>query len=73
MLELKGSTYAKVEYQGMAQHFGPFVARLYGQLIPEAGYAIDNSRPHFEHLSEHYRPDDPEASETVYVPVIKAG
>ncbi len=72
VLSVEGGTYAKIEYRGLAQNFGPFAARLYGQLIPEAGYTIDNQRPHFEYLSEHYRPDDPEAREEVYVPVIKA-
>lgn len=71
MLEIETSTYAKVEYQGLAQHFGPFVANLYGNRIPAAGYAIDNSRPHFEYLPEDYRPDNPEGREEVYVPVIK--
>lgn len=71
-LLIDGSSYAKVTYQGLAQHFGPFAAKLYGEIIPNAGYTIDNSRPHFEYLPESYRPDDPKAREDVYVPVIKA-
>lgn len=70
-LRIDSSTYVKVTYRGVAQHFGPFAARVYGELIPAAGYAVDNSRPHFEFLSEHYRPDDPEATEDFYVPVTK--
>ena len=70
-LRVAGSTYVKVTYRGLAHHFGPFAARLYGELIPASGYTVDNSRPHFEFLPEDYRPDDPEATEDVYVPVHK--
>ncbi|MEM6770517.1 MAG: GyrI-like domain-containing protein [Bacteroidota bacterium] len=68
-LRVGGGLYAKIIYQGLPQDFGPFAARLYGQLIPEAGYRIDNTRAHFEYLPPGYRPDDPEATEEVWVPV----
>lgn len=73
LLQLAGGTYAKITYPGLPQHFGLFAARLYGQLIPAAGCAIDNSRPHFEYLPPGYRADDPAAKEDVYVPVLKVG
>ena len=67
---LPGGTYAYYTYRGTPADFGTTLRRVLEEWLPTSGYRVDNSRPHFERLGPDYRPDDPEASEEVFVPVL---
>jgi AraC family transcriptional regulator len=62
--------YAVFLYRGRSQDAGPFFQSIFGQWLPASGYVLAH-RPHFEILGLNYRPDDPEAEETVWIPVEK--
>jgi len=69
-LVVSGGTYAVFSYQGLAADFSAFAGQIFGKWLPEANLKVDNTRPHFEYLPPGYRPDDPEAREEVWVPVL---
>ncbi|MBL7924834.1 MAG: GyrI-like domain-containing protein [Bacteroidia bacterium] len=62
--------YAVFHHQGGAAAFSSTVSYIFGTWLPRSEYLLD-ARPHFEILQEHYRPDDPEAEEEVWIPVRK--
>lgn len=66
--ELESGLYAVFVYQGLASGFSDALNAIFGQWLPGTDYQLDD-RPHFEVLSEHYRPDDPNASEEIWVPI----
>ena len=70
LLRLPGGTYAHFTYRGLPENFGRALQYLMQVWMPTSGYYIDNARPHFERMGADYRPDDPEASEEVFVPVL---
>ena len=71
MLILPAGLYAVFDYQGPASS-GPAVFRyIMLDWLPASAYELDD-RPHFEILSEYYRPDDPAAEERIYIPVKPA-
>jgi len=68
ILELPAGQYAVFDYRGTPAEFAIYAEQIYGRLLPQAGLRLDN-RPHFEILGPAYRPDDPNAEETVWIPV----
>ena len=70
-LVLPAGIYAVFNYQGPSSG-GPAVFRyILLDWLPASGYALDD-RPHFELLSQTYRPDDPAAEEQIWIPVKPA-
>lgn len=72
-LTLPGGLYAAFVYQGLPSGFPQVAQYIYGEWLPASGYALDNSRPHFETLGADYQPTDPQAQETIRVPVVWVG
>ncbi len=72
-LRVPGGTYAYYTFHGSPAGFGSALERLLREWLPTSGYTIDNSRPHFERLGPDYRPDDPNATEEVFIPVLATG
>jgi AraC family transcriptional regulator len=68
VLEIPSGKYAVFVYKGLAKDFPDTARFIYGQWIPNSGHEIDN-RPHFMVMGKDYRPDDPNATELVYVPI----
>jgi AraC family transcriptional regulator len=63
-----GGRYAVFEFQGPADAFGGAARHIYGEWLPGSGYELAN-REFFEVLPPSYRPDDPQATETVWIPI----
>jgi AraC family transcriptional regulator len=63
-----GGTYAVCTYRGRADAFERAARHLYGEWLPASGYALDD-REFFEVLGPAYRPDDPHATERIWIPV----
>lgn len=71
LLALPDGLYAVFDYRGPASA-GPAVFRyIILDWLPASEYELDD-HPHFEVLSEHYRPDDPAAEEQIWIPVKPA-
>jgi len=68
--ELSGGLYAVFRYKGMASEAGEAFRHIYMEWLPSSGY-IPDDRPHFDVLGKDYRPDDPEAEEDLYIPILK--
>lgn len=68
ILSLNAGLYAVFEYRGTPAEFAPFAQQIFAEWLPASGYMLDD-RPHFEVLSPAYRADDPNAEETIYIPV----
>lgn len=68
-IRLPGGIYAHCIHRGLPKDFGRTLDYLFRTWLPASGYAVDNTRPHFERMGPDYRLDDPEASEEVFVPV----
>ena len=68
-LTLSGE-YAIFLHTGLPSDFPATSRYIFGEWIPASEYAVDQ-RPHFEIMTADYLPDDPEATEEIYVPVIK--
>lgn len=68
--ELKGGQYAIFIHRGTPQEFHKTLRFIYGEWLPVSDFYIDN-RPHFELLSDNYRPNDPSATEEVWIPIKK--
>lgn len=62
--------YAVFLHRGPASAFPRTAAFIYGHWLPRSGYRLDN-REHFELLPPGYRPDDPNATEEVWIPIKK--
>ena len=63
--------YAVFTYRGTAAAFGPVAGYIFGTWLPQSGYVLD-ARPQFDLLPPGYRPDDPAAEETIWVPIRPA-
>lgn len=68
ILELPAGQYAVFDYRGTPAEFAAYAEQIYGRLLPQAGFRLDN-RPHFEILGPAYRPNDSNAEETIWIPV----
>ncbi|KGX91380.1 AraC family transcriptional regulator [Pontibacillus halophilus JSM 076056 = DSM 19796] len=69
-LTLAGGLYAKFIHQGPAYEFPRTLRYIYEEWLPESPYLLDD-RAHFERLTLDYRPDDQDATEEVYIPIVK--
>jgi len=69
---LKGGLYAVFLHKGTPEKFKITFEYIFQQWLPNSGYELDN-REHFELLPENYRPDDPEAIEEIWIPVLSKG
>jgi AraC family transcriptional regulator len=66
-LTLSGE-YAVFLHTGLPSDFPATSRYIFGEWIPASGYVVDH-RPHFEVMTADYRPDDPEATEEIWVPI----
>lgn len=69
---LAGGHYAVFTYRGRADAFAGAARYIYGEWLPTSGYELAD-REFFEVLPPSYRPDDPDASETVWIPIQERG
>jgi AraC family transcriptional regulator len=65
---LEGGPYAVFTYRGRADAFASAARYIYGTWLPGSDYELAD-REFFEVLGPSYRPDDPEASERIWIPV----
>lgn len=68
---LPGGLYAVFHFKGNISAAPEFFKNIFTRWIPEIGYDVDNSRPHFELLGEKYRNGDPASEEDVFIPIKK--
>jgi AraC family transcriptional regulator len=66
-LTLSGK-YAVFLHTGLPSDFPTTSRYIFGEWIPASGYEVDQ-RPHFEIMAADYLPDDPEATEEIFVPI----
>lgn len=69
---LQGGLYAVFLHKGTPEKFKITFEYIFRQWFPNSGYKLDH-REHFELLPENYRPDDPEAIEEIWIPVVSKG
>jgi len=67
---LKAGLYAVFDYKGSSADSSIF-QYIFGSWLPDSGYVLDE-RPHFEILGAHYKNNDPNSEEEIWIP-IKAG
>jgi len=67
-LDLPGGLYAVFIHHGPASAFARSYQYIFGAWLPTSGYVPDE-RPHFDIMGPGYRPDDPEATEEIWIPV----
>ncbi|MEN8123574.1 MAG: GyrI-like domain-containing protein [Bacteroidota bacterium] len=60
--------YAVFVHRGIPSMFYKTVQYIFGKWLPNSKYQLDN-RPHFEIMNKNYKPDDPKAEETVWIPI----
>lgn len=60
--------YAVLVHHGTAESFGRTVEFIFRDWLPQSPYQLA-SREFFEILGPDYRPDDPDASEEVWIPI----
>ncbi len=65
---LSGGLYAVFIHKGKPEEFHNTAAYIYGKWVPNSKYELDN-RPHFEVMAKNYNPNDPNATEEVWVPI----
>lgn len=65
---LSSGLYAVFTHHGTADSFDRTAELIFGQWLPSSQYELA-PREFFEVLGPHYRPDDPEAREDVWIPV----
>ncbi|GAB4198197.1 MAG: hypothetical protein Tsb002_32970 [Wenzhouxiangellaceae bacterium] len=65
---LTGGEYAVFEHRGAPAALGQTLQHIFSDWLPQSGYQLDQ-REHFERMPADYRPDDPQALETVWIPV----
>lgn len=63
-----GGSYAVFEYRGTAADFASTAELIYRHWLPSSPFELV-PREFFEILGPDYRPDDPEATEDVWIPV----
>jgi len=66
---LQGGLYAVFVHRGRPEQFPATFAYIFQQWLPNSIYQLDH-REQFELLPENYRPDDPDAIEEVWIPII---
>lgn len=68
LLSLPGGLYAVFIHKGGASAFVQTATYIHRVWLPGSGYRLDD-RPHFEILGEHYKNNDPDSEEEVWIPV----
>lgn len=68
-LDLPGGLYAVFIHHGPASAFVRTYQYIFGVWLPASGFRLDD-RPHFDVMGPGYRPDDPEATEEIWIPVV---
>jgi len=68
VLNLEQSLYAVFHHKGPGADRSIF-QYIYGQWLPHSGFSL-GKRPHFELLSEHYKPDNPNSEEDIFIPIL---
>lgn len=66
--ELSGGEYAVFIHRGLPSDFPKTAKYIFGEWLPNSEYELDD-REHFEIMGEDYRPNDPNATEEVWVPI----
>lgn len=69
--EIGRGRYAVFTYRGRDDAFDRAARRIYGEWLPGSGYVLAD-REFFEVLGPSYRPDDPSASEEIWIPIRRA-
>lgn len=69
---LTGGLYAVFTYRGPADAFGDAGRYIYRDWLPGSEFQLAD-REFFEVLGPSYRPDDPEASEAIWIPIQERG
>ncbi|PEA53736.1 GyrI-like domain-containing protein [Bacillus pseudomycoides] len=64
---LAGGLYAVFIHQGTASDLSTF-QYIFQEWLPNSNYSLD-LREHFEVMDDHYRPDDVNAKEEVWIPI----
>ena len=67
-LILPEGKYAVFIHRGTPSMFHETVQYIFGNWLPNSRYQLDK-RPHFEIMNQNYKPDDPDAEETVWIPI----
>jgi AraC family transcriptional regulator len=67
-LELEGGLYLVVTYKGHHSNYAAFAQNLFGHIIPESPYELDQ-RPHFEVLGKKFDRNSHTSEEDIWVPV----
>ena len=65
---LSGGKYAVFTHKGPASSFTKTFQYIFGTWLPHSEYKLDD-REHFEILKKGYSPIDPNAEETVWIPI----
>lgn len=65
---LAGGKYAVFTHRGPASAAPETFHMIFGVWLPNSDYALD-AREHFEVLPADYRPDDPDATEEIWIPI----
>lgn len=68
LFTLNGGLYAVFIHRGTPQGFRKTFQFIFEEWLPASKYQVDD-RPHFELLTDKYRPDDPSATEEVWIPI----
>ncbi|MDN3641389.1 GyrI-like domain-containing protein [Lutimonas halocynthiae] len=68
--ELNEGLYAVFIHKGTPQDFPKTFAYIFENWIPNSKYEVDY-REHFELIPETYKPDDPNAKEEVWIPILE--
>ena len=61
--------YAVFIHHGLPNTFHKTTKYIFSEWLPNSIYQLDN-RPHFEIMEAGYNPNDPNAEETVWIPII---
>lgn len=67
--ELTESTYLTFTHCGDVAQFAKNLQYLFQEWMPQNGYTLDDSRPHFEILGEKYKHGAPDSEEEVWIPI----
>ena len=65
---LASGKYAVFIHKGTPNDFPQTAEFIFGKWLPNSKYELNNC-PHFEILSDQYKPDDPNAEEQIWIPI----
>lgn len=65
---LPGGKYAVFVHLGPVSTAHQTFEQIFEHWLPNSAFELDH-RPHFEIMKDHYRPDDPNAEEEVWIPI----